>query len=122
MTPKIFTRILLGLLAFQFVLGSRSSGASEFITAEEDYAWWRDAKFGVFIHWNTSSLLKLGSGSWDRLNPHRTQSVNFTDFANVPEAINDGSYLEWTAKKKVPTEIYENLFHIFNPVDFDADA
>ena len=29
---------------------------------EEDLAWWRDAKFGLFIHWGLYSI--LGRGEW----------------------------------------------------------
>lgn len=60
--------------------------------------WWRDAKFGLFIHWGPASL----SGkeiSWSRIgHPH------------------DG-----IGHESLPPEVYDNLHHQFNPVKFDAD-
>ncbi len=60
--------------------------------------WWRDAKFGLFIHWGPASV----SGkeiSWARIgHPH------------------DG-----TGHESVPADMYDNLYKQFNPVKFDAD-
>lgn len=36
---------------------------------DSSYTWWREARFGIFIHWNPSSVLELGEGSWSRKNP-----------------------------------------------------
>jgi alpha-L-fucosidase len=88
----------------------------------EDYEWWRAAKFGIFIHWNMSSILDLKAGSWYRDNSNKTKAGNKTTPGQLPEAIADGSYLEYRGKKPVPQEIYDNLYQIFNPVRFDAEA
>ena len=62
-------------------------------------AWWREARFGLFIHWGPSSL----SGkeiSWARIgHPH-----------------------DLHGNESVPPEQYDNLYKRFNPVKFDADA
>ena len=69
--------------------------------AERDarLAWWRDARFGLFIHWGPASL----SGreiSWSRIgHPH------------------DHPGLEST-----PAAEYDRLYERFDPVKFDADA
>jgi len=65
---------------------------------EEKLQWWRDAKFGLFIHWGPSSL----SGteiSWSRIgHPHDHHGF-----------------------ESVPAETYDQLYKKFNPVKFDAD-
>ena len=62
-------------------------------------AWWREARFGLFIHWGPSSV----SGkeiSWARIgHPHDHRGL-----------------------ESVPPEEYDNLYQQFNPVKFDADA
>jgi alpha-L-fucosidase len=62
-------------------------------------AWWREARFGLFIHWGPSSL----SGkeiSWARIgHPHDHRGL-----------------------ESVPAEEYDQLYRRFNPVKFDADA
>ncbi|MBN2270605.1 MAG: alpha-L-fucosidase [Sedimentisphaerales bacterium] len=60
-------------------------------------AWWRQARFGMFIHWGPVSL-KGTEISWSRANSN-------------PECPNQGS---------IPAEVYDNLYKEFNPVEFDA--
>ncbi len=62
--------------------------------------WWREAKFGMFIHWG---LYALPAGEWQ------------------------GKYYdgigEWIMfKARIPLADYEQLARQFNPVKFDADA
>jgi len=63
--------------------------------------WWRDAKFGMFLHWGPVAL----SGkelSWGR-DAHRPWDING----------------EQTPRTEDP--YYDNLYKKFNPVKFDAD-
>jgi len=60
-------------------------------------AWWREARFGMFIHWGPVSL-KGTEISWSRANSN-------------PKCPNKG---------KVPVEVYDNLYKDFNPTKFDA--
>ena len=60
--------------------------------------WFRDARFGLFVHWGPASL----SGaeiSW-----------------GMKDRIEGGPELQ-----RVPREVYLNLYRRFNPVKFDAD-
>lgn len=62
--------------------------------------WWRDAKFGMFIHWGVYS---------------------------VPAGVYKGAEIkgigEWIMEKgKIPVEEYEKFAKQFNPVDFDAKS
>lgn len=61
--------------------------------------WWREARFGMFIHWGPASV----SGkeiSWSRVgHPH-----------------------DHPGNESVPAAIYDRLYQQFNPIKFDADA
>jgi alpha-L-fucosidase len=61
--------------------------------------WWRQARFGMFIHWGPVSL-KETEISWSRANSN-------------PKCPNHG---------EIPVEVYDNLYKEFNPVKFDAKA
>jgi alpha-L-fucosidase len=60
-------------------------------------AWWRDARFGMFIHWGPVSLTGQEL-SWSRANSN----------TNCP---NNGP---------IPVAVYDNLYKRFNPTNFNA--
>ena len=64
---------------------------------EARVAWWRDARFGMFIHWGPVSL-KGTEISWSRANSN-------------PQCPNNG---------KIPVAVYDNLYKEFNPTKFNA--
>ena len=64
-----------------------------------DMQWWRDARFGMFIHWG---IYAVAEGRWNG------------EF--VPSL---GEWVMYNAK--VPIEEYEQLAGQFNPVKFDAE-
>ncbi len=64
----------------------------------EQMQWFRDAKFGLFIHWGPASVCGAEI-SWGRM--HR---------------IEGGQQFQ-----SVPGDVYDNLYTQFNPVKFDAD-
>ncbi|HOQ33213.1 MAG TPA: alpha-L-fucosidase [Candidatus Hydrogenedens sp.] len=60
--------------------------------------WWREARFGMFIHWGPASVNGTEI-SWSRIgHPH-----------DIP------------GMETVPPEIYDNLYKKFNPTQFNAD-
>jgi alpha-L-fucosidase len=62
-------------------------------------AWWREARFGLFIHWGPASVNGTEI-SWSREgHPHDHKGL-----------------------ESVPPEVYDNLYQRFDPVKFDADA
>jgi alpha-L-fucosidase len=70
--------------------------------AEKDarMAWWRDARFGMFIHWGPYSV---PAGMWQG---ERVAGIG-----------------EWImAHARIPVAEYEPLARRFNPTQFDADA
>lgn len=66
--------------------------------APDRMAWWREARFGMFIHWG---LYAVPAGAWNG-------------------ATNHAEWIMTTAQ--IPVERYEQFTAEFNPVAFDADA
>jgi len=69
------------------------------VTDNERLQWWRDARFGLFIHWGPVSLKGTEIG-WSRGGERRGYRGHGT---------------------QVPVEVYDNLYKQFNPVRFNAD-
>ncbi len=65
---------------------------------DEDMAWWRDARFGLFIHWGPVSLKGTEIG-WSRGGERRGR----------------------TGTGSIPWDEYDSLYKTFNPTGFDAD-
>ena len=61
-------------------------------------AWWREARFGMFIHWG---LYAIPAGEWQGNTNH-------------------AEWIRTTAQ--IPIDEYERFVDQFNPVKFDADA
>jgi alpha-L-fucosidase len=72
-----------------------------FYAKDADLKWFRDAKFGIFIHWDPSSLVGAEI-SWGRNGPR----------PGIDSQPSSG----------VPAEEYDNLYKRFNPTNFNADA
>lgn len=68
---------------------------------EQRMAWYRQAKFGLFIHWGTYSVAGV-EASWPIMAPGLSEAM----FQN---------------KRRISQTEYEQLTQHFNPVDFDAD-
>lgn len=87
------------LLAGVFVLTSFASAATPETPAQRDarMAWFREARFGMFIHYGPVTLTGLEL-SWSRANSN-------------PKCPNNGP---------TPAAIYDNLYKKFNPTNFNA--
>jgi alpha-L-fucosidase len=68
--------------------------------AAERIEWWREARFGLFIHWGPVSLKGTEIG-WSRDGERRGYKSHGTE---------------------IPIEVYDNLYKQFNPTNFNADA
>ncbi|HEX4627255.1 MAG TPA: alpha-L-fucosidase [Gemmatimonadales bacterium] len=76
---------------------SRSTRWLETALSDDRLAWWRDARFGMFIHWGLYSTL---AGEWG----------------------GRSDYAEWIrTSAHIPLAEYERLLARFNPTLFDAD-
>jgi alpha-L-fucosidase len=122
---RVLIKTVLSLVLAGFVAESAFSENNR--PSEEDYAWWRDGRFGIFIHWNPSSILAQGGGSWQRANSNSKAESGYTnssDFAKLPEVLKDPSVYKdpyYGHDSNVPQVIYDNLFQLFNPEEFNAD-
>jgi len=65
---------------------------------DQRMAWWREAKFGMFIHWG---LYAIPAGEWKG-------------------STNHAEWIRHTAR--IPIEEYDKFVAQFNPVKFNADA
>jgi alpha-L-fucosidase len=63
-------------------------------------AWWREARFGMFIHWGPVSLKGTEIG-WSRAGERRGHRSK--------------------RGTQIPVEVYDNLYKQFNPTGFDAE-
>jgi alpha-L-fucosidase len=74
---------------------ARRSAAAQ---PDDHLRWWREARFGMFIHWGPVSLKGTEIG-WSRAGERRGTGGTGT----------------------IPPEVYDALYREFNPVNFDAD-
>jgi alpha-L-fucosidase len=89
-------------------------------TKQATLEYWRQRRFGIFLHWGPSSVLELGSGSWARKGSPGFPQQNQTQ-ATAPAVISSGAYLKFKGQGGgVPQEVYDNLFHVFDPAAFNA--
>ena len=78
---------------------SGGAGQADYLKASpEDIQWWRDLKFGLFVHWGPVSLKGTEIG-WSRGGERRGTG----------------------GTGEIPVEVYDNLYKEFNPALFDAD-
>ena len=71
------------------------------LTREQRIQWWREARFGMFIHWG---LYSIPAGVWK-------------------DKVHATGYSEWIMfEEKIPAKEYALLAERFNPVKFDAKA
>ena len=95
---------------------------------EADYEWWREARFGVFLHWGPGAFVHRNALSWKQV-PGRKKFNSLGYMADakdpdvIPPEIYNGGYTNYAKEKggQIPPNIYNNLYRLFDPVDFDAD-
>jgi alpha-L-fucosidase len=80
-------------------------------------AWWRDARFGMFIHWNMSSVVGTEI-SWSK--EFYDGGTGGTTTHKNPRPFDYDGWPDW-ALPAVPKTVYDNLHQSFYPGMFDAD-
>jgi alpha-L-fucosidase len=91
-------RIFLVIVVFSgLILTLCACAKKEPLSQDERMAWWREAKFGMFIHWGVYSI---PAGIWKG-----------REYENVGEWI--------MASADIPREEYEKLAAQFNPTKYD---
>ena len=79
--------------------GAAAGETQDFLKAgPDDLAWWREARFGLFIHWGPVSLKGTEIG-WSRGGERRGRS----------------------GRGPIPAEEYDTLYKAFNPTKFNAE-
>ena len=74
--------------------------AQKVLTRDQRMRWWREARFGMFIHWGVYSL---PAGTWD--------------------GRQIGGIGEWIMNRaKIPVAEYQSMAKQFNPVNYDPDS
>jgi alpha-L-fucosidase len=82
------------------LLLSQGVFSQKVLTKDERMQWWREARFGMFIHWGVYSL---PAGIWD--------------------GRQIGGIGEWIMNRgKIPVADYQRMAKQFNPVNYDPDA
>ncbi len=99
-TMKYSSLLLTLLLAFNSCDHSKKSESNVDVANSDDkMEWWRDARFGMFIHWG---LYSIPAGEWNGV---RIPGIS-----------------EWILLRAgIPVEEYKALAAKFNPVKYDAD-
>jgi alpha-L-fucosidase len=87
------------LLVIQGITAQKAT-APKVLTNDERMEWWREARFGMFIHWG---VYALPAGIWD--------------------GRQIGGIGEWIMNRgKIPVADYQRMAKNFNPVKYDPDA
>ncbi len=82
------------------IITGQSTFAQKVLTRDERMAWWREARFGMFIHWG---VYTVPAGEW------KGQKI--------------GNIGEWIMNRgKIPVSEYREIAKQFNPVKYDPDA
>jgi alpha-L-fucosidase len=96
MTDSIFRTTL---VATALAVATTAFAPAAETSREQRIEWWREARFGMFIHWG---LYAIPGGTWKG-------------------KVRDSGYSEWIMfDEKIPAKEYEQLAAKFNPVKFDA--
>lgn len=93
-----FLNVLMALFVIFMLFQSGVSFAADKADEKDNrMEWWREARFGMFIHWG---LYALPAGEWN----------------------DNTNYAEWIRNNgKIPIDVYDKFVDQFNPVDFNAD-
>src|SRR6058998_3828412 len=98
-TRKSRAALLAGILLLATALAAAAAPAKT-MTQDEKMKWFREAKFGLFIHWG---LYSIPAGEWNG--------------KPVPKLG------EWIMRNaQIPVKDYEKLAGQFNPTKFNAEA
>ena len=90
---RLITLLLLALISIQAQDFTKETKQQR----DARMKWWRDARFGMFIHWG---LYAIPAGEWKSKKNH-------------------GEWIRTTAQ--IPLEEYDKFVQQFNPVKFDAE-
>jgi alpha-L-fucosidase len=92
----VFYTAMMLIIGSATILTSLSAKQESKVERDARMKWWREARFGLFIHWG---LYSIPAGEWN----------------------GKTAYGEWIrTSAQIPLEEYDNFLHQFNPVKFNA--
>ncbi|HEX4169840.1 MAG TPA: alpha-L-fucosidase [Bryobacteraceae bacterium] len=96
--------ILFFLLSVCFVFSQTISPSSP---EEQRTAWYRDAKFGMFIHWGPYSLASV-EASWPIMRPSKEFPITEPEYRSLPDRFNPQHFdpYAWVALAKAAGQRY----------------
>lgn len=98
----------LAVFSFIIIFLTHLHSQSIYPLDESKTAWFRNAKFGIFMHWGLYSILE---GSY---NGHSLPDENFANGKSW--------YAEWIQQRlEIPDSTYQALINEFDPTGFDAE-
>ncbi|TRX66076.1 alpha-L-fucosidase [Carboxylicivirga sp. M1479] len=112
------------LLSLSSITGFSQVKPTKIGATIDDYDWWRKARFGIFIHWGPGALVHKNAFRRKDENKHLGSFHNKARNSSqkpVPEEIFNGGWKKYIDAPDCPMDIYDNLYQIFNPVEFDAE-
>lgn len=92
---RTYVRCILAVVVVVMLLGVAGAASAQ---QADRMNWWREARFGLFIHWGPVSLKGTEIG-WSRGGERRGTGG---------------------APGEIPVDVYDNLYKEFNPVEFNA--
>ncbi|MDF7798571.1 alpha-L-fucosidase [Pontiellaceae bacterium B1224] len=95
-----FKRIMMTALASVILLLSHSTFGESAEERDARMEWWREARFGLFIHWG---IYAIPAGEWE----------------GKPTVKGGAEWIQ--SKDKIPAAEYAQLIDQFNPIQYDAD-
>ncbi|HRX95289.1 MAG TPA: alpha-L-fucosidase, partial [Chitinophagaceae bacterium] len=95
---KAFFLLLISAIIILPVLGQKNYLNESKADKDKRMEWWRDARFGMFIHWG---LYSVPAGEWKGTTNH-------------------AEWIRTTAQ--IPLKEYDQFVSRFNPVKFNAEA
>src|ERR1019366_7932166 len=87
------------LMAVLSLHGGERANPNQVLQSDSRLQWWREARFGLFVHWGPASVNGTEI-SWSR----------------------KGHPFDHPGNETVQAEVYDRLYQRFDPEKFDADA
>lgn len=110
MSKNKFTCLLCCMLLVNSFISAQPK--KELSIDPQQVEWFKNAKFGIFVHWGLYSIL---GGKYEDV--ILTPQVDKKRFPN-----GQTWYAEWIQMRlDIPNDIYQSLANEFNPAEFDAD-
>jgi alpha-L-fucosidase len=105
-----------------WVDAQKSKWVDKSLASQRRLDWWRQARFGMFIHWDPSSV-GVSEISWSKQFYDDDGERLLDNPRPSPELYNVHErtfWLDWF-KPPMPRSVYDNLYKSFYPGMFDAD-